>query len=266
MRILTVGGTGFIGTHLTKYLEELGYPTDNISSREFMAEDFGRVLDFRLEGNGKPDVVIFLAWPRLPNIQDLKHLDFAYMACQFFKFCADNGVRVVNIGSHNEYGVKDVAARENMLCKPVDTYGLAKLTVTLFAQKLGFNTLRLFAVVGEGGRSFPSVLGMSVRYAHPSNAKDFIPVNMVCHSIERIIHAQHLYGEIINVCSGQQQRQGDVVKREATLTEIDVHNLFKRFHRYPQRQYEPRYWYGNPTKMERLLNIYPKYYVKTETD
>jgi len=135
-----------------------------------------------------------------------------------------------------------------MICEPIDTYGLAKLMVTLYAKKLGFNSLRLFAVYGEGGRTFKDVVNKpDAKYSHPENVKDFVHVDIVCHAVERLIHAKHLYGEIINVSRYDQE--------EAYTMVLGTGGDVNRFYQYPQRQYECSYWVGDNTKMKKLLNI-----------
>lgn len=256
MNIMLTGGTGFIGSHVMQYLSQLGYMVDNISHQEFVDKQFK--LD------SKPDVVVHAAWPRLSDIHSLEHLEFAHASAEFMEECRANGVRVINLGSHNEYGVKFEPATENMICEPIDTYGVAKLAVTLYAKKLGFNTLRLFAVSGEGGRNFKSIYENSERYSHPENVKDFVPVELVTWAIERLMHAQHLYGEIINVSSGEQESAYELARtlceetRECVVPPDEVCReceIMNRFHQYPQRQYEPSMWLGDNTKMRKLLNL-----------
>lgn len=241
---LLTGGTGFCGRYVMEYLENLGYEVSNLTREEFEVGDWSKL-------DARPDVVLHFAWPRLQNIQSMEHLDFARKSCEFLYECSRRGVRAVNIGSHNEYGVKFEPAKEDMICEPIDTYGIAKLCVTGFAKTLGFNTLRLFAVYGEGGRNFKSVYESSNAYANPDNVKDFVPLKMVGKAVERIIHARHLFGEVINVTMGRQESALELVMKLG-----GTHHL-EKFNQYPQRQYEPAYWLGHPEKMQRLLNINP---------
>lgn len=267
MKALITGGTGFIGGHLMSHLGRLGYDVENLPKQEFLTEDFARLTDIRRDGsNEKPDVVIHTAWPRLASVHDPAHLEFALWSCQFLQECADNGIKVINLGSHNEYGVKYEPAHEEMLCEPIDTYGIAKLMVTLYAKKLGMNTLRLFAVYGEGGRNFKSVAAHAGKFANPTNTKDFIPVEAVCWAVERLMHGQHLYGEVINVCTGEQQAAHEIVLRllkdspeELEREQLELEKI-KQFNLYPQRQFEPSMWVGDPEKMKRILNLDPIYF------
>lgn len=235
-RVLTTGGTGFVGRHLMKYLGSLGYEIDNISKAEFMHENFGQLDTF------KPDIVVHCAWPKI-DLQATDHLEFAELTCHFFGECKKRGIRVINLGSSSEYGVKYEPMREDMICEPINTYGIAKLAVTLFAKKLGFNTLRLFTVVGEGGawdynRKLPKQSSCNIK-------RHGIKVEQVCKYIERLMHAEHLYGEIINIA-------------DLTQTSLRMDSFFEEGvadGTYPQSQYEPLIWEADMTKMRKLLNL-----------
>jgi len=269
--ILISGSTGFIGGHLMKYLGELNYEVDTISTKEFMKEDWSRLDNYQLlrpveiydkstntvaVPKRKPDIVVHCAWLREKDLHAPKHLEFAELSCNFLQQCKDRGIPVINLGSSSEYGVKDEPMKEDMICEPINTYGVAKLMVTLYAKKLGFNTLRLFTVTGEGGHSFKNIYESAVRgdtdmkgFAASTNTRDYIPINTVCVAIERLIHSSHIYGEVINVGSGYQQSNMRVVDNiDHGLAEVI-------WGTYKQSQYEPRHWSANTDKMKQLLNV-----------
>lgn len=250
MKILLTGASdkSFIGRHLHKYLVELGYGVDTMSKGEFMAEDFGRLDNFKLNGDVKSDVVVHCAWIRDKDLDVTDHLEFAEMTCNFFQECANRGIRVINLGSSSEYGMHlDLMNEDASVCNPHTTYGIAKLAVTLFAKKLGFNTLRLFAVYGEGGHSFMDNLN-SEKWASPSDNRHWVHVSIVCKAVERLLHAKHIYGEIINVARDYSYYQEVVENR-------DIDNKDDRWNAYPQRQFESSRWEADLTKMRDLLNL-----------
>lgn len=236
-RVILTGATGFIGGHLLKYLGKLGYPTDYINKEEFMREDFSRLDDFQ------PDIVVHCAWLRNNDLHVTDHLEFAELSCNFFNECKKRGIRVINIGSSSEYGVKYKPMREDMRCEPINTYGIAKLMVTLYAKKLGFNTLRLFTVNGAGSKSFKDISEKADKYSSPSFVRDYVHVLDVVVAVERLMHAEHIYGEIINIGFGLARKNVDVASGKG------------KWFSYPQRQYEPTKWVADITKMGRLLNL-----------
>lgn len=297
-KITLTGMSGFIGGHLATYLGELGYEVDDISKKEFMAEDWYRLDNFRPELHGKmidvgtvdddgklikleknvktnpkkvdkPDIVVHCAWPKI-DLHLTDHLEFAEASCNFFNECKKRGIRVINLGSSSEYGVKDEPMKEDMICEPINTYGIAKLAVTLYAKKLGFNTLRLFTIVGKGGHDFWSQFKFNKieKFSMVNNRRDFIDISRVCQAIERLMHAEHIYSEIINVASGKQIDQsfiyladGDRDKFNELLMRKEIPEWTPEeakehgFYKYPQSQYEPPNWSGSTTKLKKLLNL-----------
>lgn len=241
MKIKITGGTGFVGGHITKYLHDLGYDIDLINKNEFLRQQWSLLED------GTTDVV-HCAWPTDKDLHSVEHIEFAEWSCNFFNECKKRGIRVINIGSSSEYGVKYEPMREDMICEPINAYGIAKLSVTLYAKLLGYNTLRLFTVTGEGGHSFADICDKVGKWGYPENTRDFVPIQFLTRGIEQLLHAKYLYGEIINVCTG-----GD-----RTYWDVADHTLVKgntKWLGYPQTQYEPSVWIGDNTKMKRLLNI-----------
>lgn len=259
MKILITGATGFIGSHLIKYLGNLGYEVDIYDKKLLLAEDWSPLYDMNIKKKqavmapNQPDVLIHCAWPTKIDLQATDHLEMAELSCVLFEQCKRHGVRVINMGSSSEYGPKDEPMQEDMPCNPITTYGIAKLAVTLFAKKLGFNTLRLFSVYGEGGKNFASIAKTVTKLSSPFDVRDYVSVQFVCEAVERLLHAQHFYGEIINVGSGAEETNGKVFARANPLRGPKADRI--TWHTYPQRQYEPKRWVADTTKLDKLLNI-----------
>lgn len=240
-KIIVTGSRGFLGGHILRYLIGLGYDVDIFTKEDFIAQKWG-ILD-------DAETVIHCAWPTDKDLHSVEHLEFAEWTCNFFNECKKRGIRVINIGSSSEYGVKYEAMKEDMICEPINAYGIAKLSVTLYAKLLGYNTLRIFSPFGEGGKNFVSQYEKVEKYGNPLDNRDYFPVALVCQAVERLLHAKHLYGEIINVCSGLSMTNGMVAGEWGVLLISD------KWHKYPQRQNEPQYWFGDITKMKKLLNL-----------
>ncbi len=244
-KIKITGGRGFIGGHIIKYLSELGYDIDYFTKEDFLAQKW-ELLD-------GVDTVIHCAWCMDKDLQSIEHLEFAEWTCNFFNECKKRGIRVINMGSSSEYGVKYEPMKEDMQCEPINAYGIAKLSVTLYAKLLGYNTLRIFSPYGEGGKNFVSKYKTAEKYGNPLDTRDYYPVELVSHATERLIHAEHLYGEVINICRGIYRTNGEHVN-PFSYGDIEATTGPKWF-KYKQNQYEPSVWVGDTTKMKKLLNI-----------
>lgn len=244
-RILVTGGRGFLGSHIIKYLSGLGYNVDYFLKEDFIAQNWSHLDGVK--------TVIHCAWCTDKDLQSIEHMEFAEWTCNFFDECKKRGIRVINLGSSSEYGVKYEAMREDMMCEPVNAYGIAKLSVTLYAKLLGYNTLRIFSPYGEGGKNFVSLKDKVEKYGNPLDRRDYFPVELVCHAVERLLHAKHLYGEVINVCRGIWESNRDYVN---PFGYGDVEKIVgPKWFKYPQRQYEPSVWVGSTDKMKKLLNL-----------
>lgn len=230
-----------------------------------MSEDWRKLDDFQLSGweleEHKPDVVVHCAWIRDKDLDITDHLEFAEMTCHFFQECANRGIRVINLGSSSEYGMHlDLMNEDTSVCSPHTTYGIAKLAVTLFAKKLGFNTLRLFAVYGEGGHSFRDNYVNLQKWGNHRDNRHWVKIETVCKAIERLLHAKHIYGEIINIAEFHRNYCGVVfphypsppVDKGSVITDEDA---ICRWDKYPQRQYEPHRWEADTKRMRELLNL-----------
>jgi len=230
------GGQGFVGSHVAKYLDSVEYKIRFITRPEFLNQEWS-VLDGL-------EYVVHSAWCMDKDLQSIEHLEFAEWTCNFFNECKKRGIRVINMGSSSEYGVKDEPMCEDMICEPISAYGIAKLSVTLYAKLLGFNTLRLFSPFGDRGKNFVSLMEQLEKFGNPKDNRDYFPVEVIGHAVERLLHAKHLYGEIINVCSGINIKH-----------EMLVEKKFGNWYTYKQNQFEPKLWVGDTAKMERLLNL-----------
>lgn len=243
-KILVLGSTGHIGSEVCKYLLSLGYEVDVMSRMEFMCEDFSRLRHFNnIESNDSPDVLVNCAWIK-DDLQVTDHIEFAELVCNLYLKCKKLGIEVINIGSSSEYGIKFEPMTEDMPCEPVTAYGIGKLAVTLYAKLLGFNTLRVFTAYGNSkGKSLMDNRSTK-KFGNRYNVRDYVSVQTIARAVERLIHAQHLHGEIINVCSGLETRH------EEFMDDVEVQDCT-----YPQGQYEPYHWVGDNTKMRELLNL-----------
>lgn len=144
MRCLVTGGSGFLGSALTRRLVRWGHQVAVLSRdpRPWRLEDVrGSIAilqgDLRdpvraLEGATAPDVVFHLAWEksnRRMDADDSVHFDVNLPATlALLAWLEERRVpRFVGLGSCLEYGRFAIPTYEDAVCEPNTAYGAAKL-------------------------------------------------------------------------------------------------------------------------------------------
>ncbi len=170
-KIITAGGAGFIGSHLTDKLIEQGHEVividnlyngkkENVNSKAtFYEEDICDFDKIRPLFDGVDYVFHLAAIPRVPFSMENPGLTTKVNvlgSVNVFKASAEAGVkRVIFASSSSVYGgSSEVALTEDMPTNPLSPYALQKLTGEKFAQlftkiyNIPIVTLRYFNVFG----------------------------------------------------------------------------------------------------------------------
>ena len=231
--LLIIGGTGFIGKHLTSAAVRSGFRTIVLSLHQTRGEnkvkgamylqadttDFNglsnRLLNIdinyviNLSGyinhcffSAGGDSVIDSHFSAVKNI--VKVLDWAKLK------------RFIQIGSSDEYGNLQAPQNEAMRESPISPYSFGKVASTQFLQMLnkteGFpaTILRLFLVYGpsqDHKRFLPQVIrgcasGKSFPTSSGEQLRDFCYVDDVTRGILMALMQDNINGEVINIASG----------------------------------------------------------------
>lgn len=283
--LLIIGGTGFIGKHLTYAAVKSGFQTTVLSLHEPHVENkvkgavylqadttnyndlSNRLLNvdikFVINLSGYIDHCSFSAggnsvidshFSGVKNI--IKVLDWGKLK------------RFIQIGSSDEYGNLQAPQNETMRESPISPYSFGKVASTQFLQMLnrteGFPAviLRLFLVYGPNqdhkrflpqiikgcasGKTFPTSLGEQLR--------DFCFVDDVTRGILMALMQDDINGEVINIASGI-----PVTIRKVTETvKVLVGQgdpLFGQIHYRPKENME---LYADISKANNLLNWKPE--------
>ncbi len=233
-RLLVVGGTGFIGHHLTKSATQRGYEVTSLSLQpvnlekqvanvEYVASDITSLPKLEeVLSNRKFEYVVNLSG----YINHAKYLQGGQGMIGVHFEGVQNLLKVLNwdqlktfvqIGSSDEYGGQKAPQHEGVREMPISPYSLAKVASSQMLQMLhrteGFPavTLRLFLVYGPGqdqkrfipqiitgclkGESFPTSKGQQLR--------DFCHVADIINGVLAVLNNEGCYGEIINLASGK---------------------------------------------------------------
>ena len=283
MKVLITGATGFIGNHVIE--EILKIEDCKIIATSLLSEDRAREFDWYNhvkyichdlnDSNDnyftffeKPDLLIHLAWPGLPNYKELFHFEKnLFLSYNFIKNLVENGLKDLSvIGTCLEYGMKSGSLAEDILTTPVTSYGLAKDTLRKFLEEFNtvhpfnFKWIRLFYLYGKGQNpnSLLSQLDRALdngeeifNMSGGEQLRDYLPVKKAAEFIVKISLQNELKGKI-NCCSGE----------PITIRELVENHLKKRKKKiklnlgyYPYLNYEPFAFWGDNRKLKSILKL-----------
>jgi UDP-glucose 4-epimerase len=148
MKLLIIGGTGFIGRNLKEYFNKQSGITVYAPTRKEL-DLFDDVLCLAYIKNLKPDIVIHAAFEITSVENSLKTFYNIYNAQEYFG-------HMIQIGSGSEYDRRSYEPKINetpfFKSVPIDTYGLIKFSIATVlenAPSKKFTNLRCFGMFGK---------------------------------------------------------------------------------------------------------------------
>jgi len=173
-------------------------------------------------------------------------------------------------GSSSEYGFKKAPMKETDILTPNSYYSATKASATLLAQNFAqinnkpITIARLFSVYGpyeENNRLIPTVINSALQSktiltTAGSVRRDFIYIDDVISGLLKITKTNLRPGEIINLGTGKQHDNKDVIKTVGKI--LDKH-LVVEYGRFPKRGWDTSNWVANILKAKKLLGWNPKY-------
>lgn len=275
-----MGANGYIGSNLTRYLcDNKEYfvvassrNNCNIDKRaEFLEYDLENKLDSPnefIEIFGIVDICVYLAYRDGFDHNSDMHMNDLSMHWNFIKHMLDAGVKHICVaGSFREYGIVNGMASEDMICKPINYYALAKKTlfdainiyINNASQNICFQWIRPFSVIGDDSRN-NSILSKIITWEREGKKTfpctkgdeeyDYIHVSDAVKQIEAIISQDEVNG-IINVCSGIPKSLRDMIEEFLESNNFRIKPVYGEFKRRP---YDSDVIYGDRRKIDRIMN------------
>jgi nucleoside-diphosphate-sugar epimerase len=281
MKVMVTGATGFVGRHVVNALLGRGHSVAAVArdadkarslpwfkSVEFMACDLHH--NYRaLFLNGRPDALIHLAWPGLPNYRGFFHVSRNLPGdVAFLEASVDCGVgHIVVAGTCLEYGMQSGPLNELADTAPTTAYGLAKdalrKSLQLLQQEKNFTLqwMRLFYMYGEGQNpnSLIAKLDRAIDECAPffemsagDQLRDYLPVEEVAEHFVLALENPLSCNGVINCCRGTPISVFDLVSRRCLARSSDIQ---LRRGCFPYPDYEPMAFWGVPTKLNALKGV-----------
>lgn len=280
-KILVTGATGFIGSQIIEYLisnkdcQIIASDIDECKASQmpwFNKVDF-RIYNLKEQRNDlfeyfeKPDSLIHLSWSGLPNYNKLFHIEENLIEnIYFLKALAESHLKRITIaGTCMEYGLRNGQMREDMPANPVTPYAAAKDMLRRYGEFLAstynieFRWARIFYLYSNasGGRGIISQLDQAIQNGDEvfnlsggEQLRDFLPIENIVKSLCEIAFQNEQNG-IFNCCSGKPISIKTIVQNR--IKELDS-NIKLNFGYYPYPDYEPMAYWGDASKLQRLLS------------
>ncbi len=285
-KILILGGSGFIGSHLTKKCRDLGLECYSISiNNNKLIRNFENVNYYKIDLSDFESTKELISNKEFSYIVNLSgyidHRSFFNGGLDVFNshfYSLINVLRcvklesikkIIHIGSSDEYGNITSPQNESLRESPISGYSLAKLSCTNLLQMLHRTenlpviVLRLFLVYGEGQseeRFIPQVIkgcleNKKFPVSEGTQIRDFCHVDDVVEGIIASLQSsRQAFGNIINIASGKPVEVKSVINKILKL----VGSGNPQFGLIPFRKDENMSLYADINKAKKLLDWQPK--------
>ena len=281
--LLVIGGTGFIGHHLIKSLQQKDWNITSVSLRSPRIERFMdgvRYLHFDMVDQTlvkkyltqEFEYVVNLGGyinhqPFLEGGRSMIETHFTTLQNLLEVLPREKLKRFVQIGSSDEYGNAPAPQHEKLREQPISPYSLAKVANTHFLQMLHRTEnfpvviLRLFLTYGPGqdtGRFLPLIIrGCQYDKTFPTTEgkqiRDFCYVDDTVRAILQTLVVPEAVGNIINIASGNPVSIREMIEKVCLISGSGK-PLYGRVNYRPG---ENMSLYANISKAKRILNWVP---------
>lgn len=288
MRALITGITGFVGYYLEKQLANQGIEVFGTSRKGSLGKNIYQLdlLDKNKIQNLlkeiKPTYVFHLAgesnvknsWSNPSKTFEINTIGSANLLEAVYK--VDNGIRVITIGSSEEYGKVNNLNKitEEMFINPSNPYGISKAAVGMLINQLqkgfGMNVIHLrpFNHIGPIQKqgfvtsdfayqialfTKGKLINKQMKVGNLDAVRDFTDVRDIVKAYYLIaIHGRP--GEVYNVCSGKGYKIKEILDILLSFTDEKIEIKIDSKNLRPQ---DSQFFIGDYTKLEKSTNWHP---------
>ena len=242
--ILVIGGTGFIGYHLSKRLINRGWKVTSISTKppkkiryvpkvNYLISDITKKKNLERKLKNRFKYVVNLGG-HVDHSDKIKTYKSHYLGCKNLTeiFLQNPPLAFVQMGSGGEYGKLKSPHNEASKCKPLSSYYKAKFLSSLHLIKLFKKNkfpaiiLRLYQTYGprqDLNRFIPIIIDGCVKNkkfpcSHGKQYRDFVYIDDVIDSIIKSLLNKDARGNIINIGSGKPIKIKDIIEKIKSKT------------------------------------------------
>ena len=278
--ILIVGGTGFIGYHLSKKSLKKGWNVTSISTKRpkkirylskvnYVFSDITKKKSLKKAIKNNFDYVVNLGG-HVDHSNKKKTFSSHYIGCKnLTEILLNNRPRsFVQMGSSIEYENIRSPHKENTKCNPKSFYGKAKLLSSLYLiktfkeKKFPVTILRLYQAYGPRqdlnrfisfvisnclkNKKFPCSLGNQFR--------DFIYIDDVIEAIIKSLTNKDAKGHIFNIGSGKPKKLKNIID----FIKKKLKGGYPQYGKIKLRKDEVLQFYPNTKKVRKVINWKPQ--------
>lgn len=283
-KILVVGGTGFIGSAIIRYANQMGWEVDSlglttprgstqISGVNYLQADLTNVETLKFLSEKAYQYVVNAGG--YVNHNNFSNGGGAVLEAHFqgvinlvYSINKNNLIRFIQIGSSDEYGNNPAPQHELVRESPISPYSLGKVSATHMLQMLNRQenlpavTLRLFLCFGPGqniNRFMPHLikkclLNEEIAISPGDQLRDYCFIDDIVEAIFCAMTNDNANGKVLNIASGKPISIKNVVKKVIDIIGSGNPN----FGAVPYRPGESMELFADISLARKYLSWYPK--------